>query len=151
MMSGNPQAEGIFTKDVADTYRHLVERVAVSKAEATAAEGKEQIQLVAEDPNTTISFIVPDGPPPEDLRLEGPGTEELDVEEVRKALQHRWDIFEQFPEDFKSALKTESLDAVNKVLGDKEVEEAENLVELLQVAGILNVASGVRDETGKGA
>lgn len=150
-MSGNQQAEGIFTKDVADTYRHLVERVNISKQEATAGEGKEQIQLVAEDPDTTISFIIPDGPPPEDLRLEGPGTEDLDIEEVRKALQHRWDVFQNFPEDFREALKTEKLEDVNKVLGEKPVDEAENLVELLQLAGILNVASGIRDETGKAA
>jgi cell division cycle protein 37 len=57
------------------------------KAEAGAA--GEQIQLVTENPDTVISFNVPDGPPPENLVLEGPGTEGMDVEDVRKALQVR--------------------------------------------------------------
>ena len=50
------------------------------KEEAEAASPGEQIQLVAENPDTVISFNVPDGPPPENLVLEGPGTEGMDVE-----------------------------------------------------------------------
>ena len=89
-MSGDPRAEGVFIKDVEDTYAHIVNRVKVAKEEEeeSLANGPEQIQLVPENPGTTISFIVPDGPPPEELRLEGPGTEDLeslDIERVREA------------------------------------------------------------------
>lgn len=63
--------------------------------------GKEQIQLVPENPTTTITFNVPEGPPPETIVLEGPGTENMDIEEVRKALQMRWDVFEGFDEEMK--------------------------------------------------
>ena len=91
MITGDPRATGIFEKDVQDTYAHLVERVRISKAEESAA-GGEQIQLVPENPETSITFNVPDGPPPENLELEGPGFENVSIEDVRKALQMRWDM-----------------------------------------------------------
>ena len=156
MVNGNSQALDIFLKDVDDTYNLLAKRSRISAEEAAEASkssaGVEQIQLVAENPNTVISFDVPDGPPPEHLVLEGPGTEDLDIEEVRKGLQTRWDIYEGFEDKFKKALLSNNLDKVNKVLGKMSVEEAENVVELLQIAGILSFAEGgIRDETGKGA
>lgn len=150
MMAGDKRAEKVFTDDVEQTYKHLCERVRISKEEAAReAAGKEQIQLVPENPETVITFNVPDGPPPEDLRLEGPGTEDLDLEEVRKALQYRWDVFQAFPENLREALKSNKLENVNKVLGDMEVPEAEAVVGALDEAGILNFAEGgIRDETG---
>ncbi|KAI0769900.1 Cdc37 N terminal kinase binding-domain-containing protein [Fomes fomentarius] len=151
MISGDQRATGVFEKDVHDTYAHLVERVRVSKAEEQAA-GGEQIQLVPENPETSISFNVPEGPPPEHLELEGAGFENVTVEEVRKALQMRWDVFTNFEPRLQEALKSQSLDEVNKVLGSKKVEEAEEIVRLLDVAGILNFSEGgIRDETGRAA
>ena len=153
MMKGDKRAEGVFLDDVEKTYAAIVHRVEVARQEdAEAGEPKEQIQLVPENPETQISFNVPDGPPPEHLVLEGPGTEDLDIEEVRKALQMRWDVFQAFPEDLQTALKDGSLEAVNKVLGEMEVPVAEQVVESLNLAGILNFADGgIRDETGQGA
>lgn len=153
MISGDPRATSVFLQDVEGTYAHLVTRVKASKEEeARTAEGTEQIQLVPENPETEITFNVPDGPPPADLRLEGPGTENLDIEEVRKALQLRWEVFEQFSKELQEALKSNELVKVNKVLGNMHVDEAEAVVGQLQVAGILNFADGgVRDETGKDA
>lgn len=151
MIAGDPRAESVFVNDMEGTYQHLVERVNISIKEQAESSGKEQIQLVPENPNQTISFNVPDGPPPEELVLEGPETENLDVEEVRKALQFRWDVFQAFPEDFQEALKKGELDAVNKVLGDMDVEMAESVVQQLDMAGILSFAEGgIRDETNKG-
>lgn len=149
MISGDPRAIAVFEKDVLDTYAHLVERVRISKAEAAAAgPGAEQIQLVPENPSVTISFNVPDGPPPENLTLEGPGTEDLDVEEVRKMLQMQWDIFSSFKPEMQDALKSGSLDEVNKILGTMKVDDAEELVKMLDMAGILNFGGGgVRDES----
>jgi cell division cycle protein 37 len=151
MIAGDPRAVPVFEKDVLDTYAHLVERVRISKAEEAAAGQAEQIQLVPETPGQTIGFNVPDGPPPENLVLEGPGMEDYDVEEVRKALQMRWDVFQSFTPEMQEALKTQKLDEVNKVLGGMKVEDAEELVRLLDMGGILSFGEhGVRDETGKG-
>ncbi|KAG5353215.1 hypothetical protein C0989_009396 [Termitomyces sp. Mn162] len=150
MVSGDPRAENVFVSDMEGTYRHLVERVNVSLKEQAEASGKEQIQLVPENPEQSISFNVPDGPPPENLVLEGPQTEGLDVEEVRKALQFRWDVFEGFPPDLQDALKQGTLEAVNTVLGDMDVATAESIVKQLDMAGILSFAEGgIRDETDK--
>ncbi|TRM63813.1 Cdc37 N terminal kinase binding-domain-containing protein [Schizophyllum amplum] len=149
MIQGDKRAETVFLDDVEKTYGHIAQRVEAAREEDDG-EPKEQIQLVAENPETQISFNVPDGPPPEDLRLEGPGTEDFDIEEVRKALQMRWDVFDAFPEDLKKALGENSLEAVNMVLGEMEVPVAEQIVESLSMTGILNFAEGgIRDETGK--
>jgi len=146
MVSGDKRALKVFEDDVERTYEHVVSRVKISQEEA--AQGREQIQLVPENPNTTISFNVPDGPPPENLILEGEGTESLDIEEVRKALQMRWDIFQTFPTELQEALKAGGLDGVNKVLGAMEVADAEMIVNSLDMAGILNFAEGgIRDQT----
>lgn len=151
MVTGDKRAEVVFVKDVEDTYSHLVTRVLASKEEeSNVPGGVEQIQLVPENPSQTISFNVPDGPPPENITLEGPGTEGLDIEEVKKALQMRWDVFDAFSEELKEALKAGTLDGVNKVLGNMGVDEAEEIVRLLDVGGILSFAEGgIRDETGQ--
>ncbi|KAJ3839090.1 Cdc37 N terminal kinase binding-domain-containing protein [Lentinula raphanica] len=149
MISGDKRAEKVFLDDVESTYNHLRGRVEASKLEESA-EGKEQIQLVPESPDQTISFNVPSGPPPETIVLEGPGTEDMDIEEVRKALQFRWDVFCTFPENLQKALEENSLENVNKVLADMDVAEAEGVVQNLDIAGILSFAEGgIRDETGK--
>ena len=148
MIAGDPRATAVFEKDVQDTYAHLVERVRISKAEQAAA--GEQIQLMPENPDVSVSFNVPEGPPPEELELEGPGFENVTVEEVRKALQMRWDVFSGFDADMQAALKSGSLEEVNKVLGRMRVEQAEEVVKLLDVAGILSFSSsGIRDDTGR--
>ena len=152
MASGGESAQAIFRKDVEETYAHIVKRVEIAKQEDATAGGEEQIQLVAENPDTVISFNVPDGPPPEQLVLEGPGTEGMDIEEVRKALQMRWELFCGLPEDLQEALKTNDLAVVNKVLGKMPVSVAENAVKALDMGGILNFSEeGIRDETGRAA
>lgn len=140
MREAGPRAEAVFQNDVNDTYTRMEKRCAEMKREQAESGGsdKEQIQLVAEDPSMTIGFNLPDGPPPENLVLEGEGVSELDVEEVRAFLQRKWEIFESFAEPMKKALRTEKLDEVNKVLGSMELEEAEQLVELLQEGGMLS-------------
>jgi cell division cycle protein 37 len=149
MVSGDKRALPVFVKDVEDTYTHLVTRVLASQTSDLPG-GTEQIQLVPENPSQTISFNVPDGPPPENITLEGPGTEGMDVEEVKKALQMRWDVFDGFDEDFKEALRSGKLEGVNKCLGEMSVQEAEEVVRLLDAGGILSFAEGgIRDETGR--
>ncbi|KAI6030723.1 hypothetical protein F5J12DRAFT_802453 [Pisolithus orientalis] len=152
MIGGDKRAIPVFAKDVEDTYSHIVTRAKATAASSSGSAQKEQIQLVPENPNATISFNVPDGLPPDDLRLEGPGTEDLGIEEVRRALTMRWQVFNSFPEPLKVALKEGTLEAVNKVLGEMEVAEAEDVVSKLDMTGIMNFAEGgIRDETAKAA
>lgn len=150
MIAQDTRAIKVFTEDVEKTYKHLEMRVKTTKEEEP--EPREQIQLVPEGENQDITFNVPDGPPPADLRLEGPGTEDMDIEQVRKALQFRWDVFSGFPEEMQEALKSGELVKVNEVLANLEVLEAEQIVQSLDMAGILSFAEGgIRDETGKEA
>lgn len=144
MTNANHQALRIFLDDVHKTSLRIIERAKVVAAEraskaASGEEGVEQIQLVASSPDTTITFEVPDGSPPENLEITGEGADELDPVLVREFLQKRWDIFESFPKNLKSALSEKSLEKVNKVLGRMSVDEAESVVEQLQEAGILSV------------
>lgn len=151
MIDADARATAVFLKDVEDTYAHLVERDRLSKIEDQEnAEAAEQIQLVPENPEATIGFNVPDGPPPEQITLEGPGTEGMNIEDVKKALQLQWEVYEGFSAPMKEALKSQSLENVNKVLASMKVSEAEHVVELLQMSGILSFADGgIRDETGQ--
>ena len=127
------KALNLFTSDVDATYKRMEGRVQQMAAEGRGGGadgeggGTEQIQLVAEG-DAQISFNVPDGPPPDEIRLEGEGTEEMDPVEVRKFLVRQWTIFEGFAPEVKAALREESLEAVNKVLGGMSVDEAEQLV-----------------------
>ena len=137
MIQKNPKSIAMFSQDFTNTYGRI-ERRTKEMIEEEAAEEKEQIQLVAEDPNMTIGFSVPDGPPPENLTVEGEGSEELDVEQVRAWLQRQWEIFDGFPENLKVALKSEKLDEVNKVLAKMKVAEAEEVVGLMQEGNMLS-------------
>ncbi|POY75230.1 hypothetical protein BMF94_1862 [Rhodotorula taiwanensis] len=155
MTNQNHAALRIFVDDIAKTTDRIVTRAKVvaaeraSKAEA-GDEGVEQIQLVPASPDQTITFEVPDGPPPAKLEITGEGADDLDPALVREFLQKRWDIFESFPKNLKAALKEKSLEKVNKVLGKMSVDEAEIVVEQLQEAGILSFEQpGVIDQTGR--
>jgi cell division cycle protein 37 len=143
MVAGGQSAQSIFRTDVEDTYQHIINRVESQKLKKKQRPvPPESRSNFTENPDTVISFNVPDGPPPENLVLEGPGTESMDVEDVRKALQMRWDLFCGLPEDLQESLKTGDLTAVNKVLGNMSVSDAENAVKALDMEGI-------RDETGR--
>ncbi|CAO1626117.1 unnamed protein product [Sympodiomycopsis kandeliae] len=155
MASQDGKAVFVFFNDVLSTYVRIATRCKDLQSQesqsSSGAGGQEQIQLVAEDPSTIISFEIPDGPAPENLVLEGENTENLDVEKVKEFLNTRWEIFNtQLPSDLQTALKTKSLEKVNKVLGEMQVDQAEHVVGLLDQAGILNFSSAeIRDETGQ--
>ncbi|EPQ27272.1 uncharacterized protein PFL1_05195 [Pseudozyma flocculosa PF-1] len=153
MSSGDGRASVVYLNDVLQTYTRIRDRskaLSESSASGGGGEGEEQIQLVAEDPSTVISFEVPDGPAPEHIQLEGEGTEGMDLDRVREFLDRRWQIFCGFDAEMQEALKTKELDKVNRVLGKMKCEEAEKVVGLLDEAGILNFSSSeVKDETGR--
>ncbi|KAJ7095797.1 Cdc37 N terminal kinase binding-domain-containing protein [Mycena belliarum] len=148
MIAGDKRAEMVFMDDVEKTYAHLAGRVKLSQEESKKG-GRETIMLASENEGD-ITFNIPTGPPPEELVL-GEGMEDIDIEEVRKALQFRWDVFQGLPENLQKALKTEKLADVNKVLGEMEVDDAEEMLQTLDMAGIIPFSeSGVRDETPAG-
>jgi cell division cycle protein 37 len=140
----------VFTKDVEDTYGLLSKRVKASKDDMSME--RETIQLVPAEEGQTISFDVPEGPPPAELQL-ADDLKEYSVDQVREALQERWAMFMSLKPKLRKALKSGSLDEVNKVLGSMDVGEAETVVDLLHRTGILNFADNgqVRDMTGRAA
>ncbi|CAO1621924.1 unnamed protein product [Parajaminaea phylloscopi] len=152
MASPDGKAAVVFLNDVLSTYVRITKRceaLSQEKDSGTSSTGQEQIQLVAEDPSTVISFEVPEGPAPDKIELEGEAAEQLDPERVKEFLNKRWEIFSSFDAEFQEALKSKSLQQVNEVLGKMEVSKAEDIVARLDEAGILNFSSSeVRDETG---
>lgn len=142
MVAGDPRAERVFVDDVEKTYNHVVTRVKANKANPARDGTQETLQLFPEQDGADISFNVPDGPPPDELILEGPGTENMDVEQVKRLLQIRWEVFSQFPTGIQEGLKNSDLTAINKELAKMKIEDAENLVKELEYTGILHFAEG---------
>lgn len=108
------QAQEVFYKDVQETYMRIRDRsreIIRERAAEEEAGGVEQIQLHAMEPGTVIQIRIP----PKD------STDEED--------KMAREVFEGFSPEMKKALESESLDKVNKVLGDMKVPEAEDYVE----------------------
>jgi cell division cycle protein 37 len=139
IQSKDHQASKMFNDDVDGTYRRIKTRAAEilkERAENPAgAEGVEQIQLHAVDPNTTINIQVP----PKKPTATNP--------DEREAEQQARQIFEDFPPGLQRALESGKLDEVNKVLAKMSVEEAEEIVEKLGMGGMLSLEQGVIDAT----
>jgi cell division cycle protein 37 len=133
------QAHKLFVDDVDSTWRRISTRVGEILKEREdnpqGAEGVEQIQLHAVDPNTTINIRVPAAEPTSD------DPQEAEAEKAARA------IFENFPPGLQRALESGKLDEVNKVLAKMSVEEAEEIVEKLGDGGMLSLEQGVIDAT----
>jgi cell division cycle protein 37 len=133
------QAGKLFYDDVDSTYRRIHTRAAEilkEREENAGAEGVEQIQLHAVDPNTTINIQVPPKTPTPTAS-----------EEEQAAEREARELFETFPPGLQRALESSSLDEVNKVLAKMSVEEAEEIVEKLGNGGMLSMEQGVVDAT----
>lgn len=155
MTSSDPTALRIFLEDISSTSERIIKRARVVAAEAAAERAdpasREQIQLVAMNDSTQITFEVPEGAPPATIEITGEGSEGMDPVLVREFLQKRWDIFQAFPSDLRKALESKSLEKVNRVLGKMAVPAAEQVVQDLNEAGILSFDTPeIRDETGGG-
>ncbi|KAL4869103.1 hypothetical protein BDV12DRAFT_89074 [Aspergillus spectabilis] len=126
------QAGTLFRNDVNETYNKIKTRAAELAKDSSASNdpaGVEQIQLHAVDPNTKITINIPQSGSSEPIEIE-----------ARK-------IFESFSKELQTALASESLDEVNKVLGKLSVEEAEDVVEKLGESGMLSLEEGIVDAT----
>jgi len=128
------QARKMFLDDVNSTYDRIRTRTAElnrQKAEDGDSGDREQIQLHAVDPNTTINIVTP------------PSMDKCTTDDERTARG----IFESFPPGLRRALESGSLDRVNEVLGKMSVDEAEQIVEQLGNGGMLSLEEGVIDAT----
>ena len=124
------QSKTAFLNDVNETYHRIKTRIAeIASESAQNPAGVEQIQLHAVDPNTEIHITIPLA-----------DSNEPEAVESRK-------IFDSFSPQMQKALESESLDKVNKVLGEMNVTEAEDVVEKLSNSGILSIQEGVLDTT----
>ncbi|KAA8648851.1 hypothetical protein EYZ11_007649 [Aspergillus tanneri] len=126
------QAATLFQNDVTETYHKIKTRAAELAKDSSASNdhaGVEQIQLHAVDPNTKITINIPSAD----------STEEVEIE-ARK-------IFDSFSKELQVALASDSLDEVNKVLGNMGVDEAEDVVEKLGQSGMLSLEEGIVDAT----
>lgn len=127
----NHQARKLFLNDVNNTYARIRTRTAeLNKLKDDEGE-KEQIQLHAVDPGTTINIVTP------------PPMDKCTTDDERASRE----IFESFPPGLQRALESGSLDKVNQVLGKMSVDEAEQVVEQLGNGGMLSLEEGVIDAT----
>ncbi|EER37356.1 conserved hypothetical protein [Histoplasma capsulatum H143] len=128
--SRDHKASILFHNDVTETYGKMKTRAAeLAKNSGGNPVEVEQIQLHAVDPNTKLNIKIPS---PEDTNPDSVVAMEA---------------FKSFPPNLQRALKSESLDEVNKVLGKMSVEEAEGLVDKLGSSGILTMEEGIVDAT----
>ena len=124
------QSKTTFLNDVNETYHRIKSRVAeIARESAKNPAGVEQIQLHTVDPNTEIHIIIP-------------SAEDDDPQAVDSRK-----IFDSFSPDMQKALESRSLDKVNRVLGEMNVTEAEDVVEKLSNGGILSIQEGLVDTT----
>lgn len=113
MSTPGHQAQKVFLDDVRDTYQRIKSRtkeIQNEQAQESDGKGVEQIQLHAVEPGTAINIRIP--------------AENSTEPEEAKARE----LFDAFPPGLQRALKSGSLDEVNKVLGKMSVEQAEEIV-----------------------
>ena len=130
----NHQARKLFLDDVNNTYARIRSRTAELAKEREEDGGggdREQIQLHAVDPGTSINIVTP------------PPFDQCSSDEEKAGRE----IFETFPPGLQRALESGSLDKVNEVLGKMSVDEAELVVEQLGNGGMLSLEEGVIDAT----
>ncbi|EAQ84122.1 hypothetical protein CHGG_10526 [Chaetomium globosum CBS 148.51] len=134
MATPGHQAHEAFEKDLAQTFQRIVDmakRDAKKRRDGAETERMvERVQLCSlVDGEASARIVIPPA--------------ESDDEEVRKARA----IFESFAPEMRAALETGSLDEVNKVLGEMETSEAEELASLLAESGCMSIEGEVIDAT----
>nr|OQO30914.1 hypothetical protein B0A51_03197 [Rachicladosporium sp. CCFEE 5018] len=126
------KARKLFLDDVNSTYARIRTRTAELKKESEEEGGdREQIQLHAVDPGTSVNILTP------------PPMAQCTTDDERAARE----VFDTFPPGLQRALESGSLEKVNVVLGKMSVSEAEIVVDQLGGAGMLSMEEGVIDAT----
>lgn len=121
----NSPAYNVFEEDYQKTWNHIQERCKVlaqeQAKEPAEAQGVEQIQLRAMDPNTELIVQIPDDP--------------------KKLV-----FYNQVPDTMKKALQTGSLDKINEVFATLSVDEAEKILDLFDACGVIQVQALLDNE-----
>ncbi|CCJ31184.1 unnamed protein product [Pneumocystis jirovecii] len=127
--SANHAAHKLFNDDVHQTYSRIKVRAAEILLERDTSSPVEQIQLHAVDPNTKITISIPP-----------PSSDDPDTQMARQ-------IFDSFSPDLQAALYSGQLDNINKVLASVPLQQAENIVNDLKLAGLLSIEDELIDAT----
>lgn len=123
-------AKHAFQQDVENTFNHIKTRCEVIKQEqqsAQAENGEEEavIQLKALDDNTELFVNIPEENTPE------------------------YEVFTtKLPQNMQDAVKTGSLEEVNKIFSDLKIEEAERILEVFNECSVIGV-SGILENEGE--
>ncbi|KAK6458109.1 Cdc37 N terminal kinase binding-domain-containing protein [Scheffersomyces xylosifermentans] len=122
--STSPAKAG-FYQDVDSTFNHIKTRCEViqSEHEAQGEEEEALIQLKALDEGTELSVSIPEE-----------GTKEYEI------------FTTKLSKEFQDAVKTQSLDEVNKEFAKLKVEEAEKVLEIFNECGVIGITDYLEDE-----
>lgn len=124
----NSPAKKGFYQDVDNTFKHIESRCKIISQEQAARgeEGEEEealIQLKALDEGTQLTVTIPQ-----------PGTKEYEI------------FTSQLSPSFQAAVKTGSLDEVNKEFAKMKVEDAEKVLEIINECGVIGVDGYLENE-----
>lgn len=120
-------AKHAFQQDVENTFNHIKNRCEVIKQEQQLLAGNEEeavIQLKALDDDTELFVNIPEE-----------GTPEYEV------------FTTKLPKDMQDAVKTGSLEEVNKIFSDLKIEEAERILEVFNECSVIGVSGILEDES----
>lgn len=120
------KVKGFFNEEYANTVNHIIERCKVIEQEqANNASNDEEalIQLRALDENTTLTVNIPEE-----------GTKEYEV------------FSSKLPAEFQSAIRTQSLDEVNKEFAKLKVKDAEKILEIFNECGVIGINGYLENE-----
>jgi len=115
-----------FNDEFTNTVNHIIQRCKVIKEEQeNNANNNEEalIQLRALDDNTTLTVNIPEE-----------GTKEYEI------------FSSKLPAEFQTAIKTQSLDEVNKEFAKLKVEDAEKILEIFNECGVIGINGYLEDE-----
>ncbi|ODV78123.1 uncharacterized protein CANTADRAFT_54365 [Suhomyces tanzawaensis NRRL Y-17324] len=123
--SGSPASAG-FNQDVENTFNHIKTRCEYLKNEQQVGSQNEEemIQLKALDEGTELIVNLP-----------AEGTPEYEI------------FSTSLPKDLQEAVKTESIDEVNKIFATLKVEEAEKILEVFNQCGVIGINGYFEDES----
>lgn len=114
-----------FMEDVQNTFNHIKNRCEIIREEQAAKDGEEEalIQLKSLDENTELLVNIPAENTPE------------------------YEIFTtKLSKEFQDAVRTQSLDEVNKEFAKLKVEEAEKVLEIFNECGVIGISGYLEDE-----
>ncbi|CDO94020.1 unnamed protein product [Kluyveromyces dobzhanskii CBS 2104] len=125
----NPMAKKSFLESVQTKYEHVKNRSKVMQEESdNEGEGVETIQLKSLDDSAELQVNLPD------FFSSDPNE------------QHKVQSFNKLPSKMQEAVKSQSLDAINSVFAELQMEEAEAILDIFQEGSIIGINAVLEDE-----